>query len=261
MVRLTGIGGRRHLHVHRSDVTELADRPLGILQGLAVLALDVGGLAGAVALDRAGDDHRRTTGGRHGLVERAVDLLDIMAVDLERVPAVGLGARGVGVEVPAVHRLSALTEPVDVHDRHQLVEPLYAGVLNRLPDRAFGHLGVTAQAPDAVGQAVQVAAAEREPGRDREALSQRAGRDVDPRQRRCRVALQTRSEFPEGQQLVIGDRAGGVEYRIHERRGVALGEDQVIVVGVGGGIEVVVQVVGHQDRHQVGGRHRGRGMT
>ena len=87
-----GALGLGHVDVDGSDVAELLDRLLGILERLAVLALDVGRLGRAVALDRAGDDHRRTVGGRLGLGEGAVDRRDVVAVDLDRVPAAGLGA-------------------------------------------------------------------------------------------------------------------------------------------------------------------------
>jgi hypothetical protein len=78
--------------VNVADIAELLDRRVGILQRLAVLALDVGGLARAVALDRAGDDHRRAVGGGDRLGERLIDGLDVVTVDLQRLPAGGLGA-------------------------------------------------------------------------------------------------------------------------------------------------------------------------
>ena len=75
------------------------------------------------------------------------------------------------------------------------------------------------------------------------------------------MALELGAELAEGEQLLVGDRAGGGEHRVDERRGVALGEDQVIVVGVLRVVVVVAQVARHQHRHQVGRRHRRGGVA
>jgi hypothetical protein len=61
----------------------------------------------------------------------------------------------VTVDLPAVHRLSALAEPVDVDDHDEVVEPVVGGMLERLPDRALRHLAVSAQDPDAIGRLFQ----------------------------------------------------------------------------------------------------------
>ena len=57
-----------------------------------------------------------------GLAVGGVDCLDVVAVDLDRVPAERLEPARVRGEVPAVHRLAALAEPVDVDDRGEVVE-------------------------------------------------------------------------------------------------------------------------------------------
>ena len=43
------------------------------------------------------------------------------------------------------------------------------------------------------------------------------------------MALEPAAELAEGEQLLVRDRAGRLEERVDERRGVALGEDQVVV--------------------------------
>ena len=65
-------------------------------------------------------------------------------------------------------------------------------------------------------------ARERDADRDRQALAERAGRDVDPRDLRRRVSLEPRAELAERQELLVGDRTRGLEHRIEERRRVAL---------------------------------------
>ena len=98
-----------------------------------------------------------------------VDRLHVVAVDLDRMPAEGLGPLRVRVEIPAVHRLAALAEPVHVDDRDQVVELLVPGVLERLPHRALGHLAVAAQHPDPVREPVEPLARERDPDAVRQA--------------------------------------------------------------------------------------------
>ena len=237
---------------------ELLDRRLLVLDRLAVLAGQVLDGLDALALLRARDDHGRLAGRLARLGVGGVDRGVVVAVDRDRVPAERLGPLDVAVEVPADHRLARLAEAVDVDDRGQVVEPVEGGVLERLPHRALGHLGVAAQAPHAVGQAVELLARERHADRDRQALAERAGGHVDPRDDRDRVALELGAERAERQQLLVGDRAGRLEHRVVQRRRVALGEDQVVVVRVLRVLVVEPEVLLHQDRHQVGRRHRGR---
>ncbi|HEY7599857.1 MAG TPA: thiamine pyrophosphate-dependent enzyme, partial [Candidatus Limnocylindrales bacterium] len=209
---------------------QLLDRRLGVVEWLAVLAGLVLDRLHAAALQRARDDRGRPLADRLRLRVGALDLLDVVAVDGDRVPAERREPLDVGVEDPAEHRLARLAEAVDVDDRGQVVEPLPGGVLDRLPHRALGHLAVAAQAPDPVRQAVEPLAGQRDAGGDREPLAERAGGDVGRRDAGRGVALEPRAELAEGQQLLVVDPPGGLEHRVVERRRVALGEDQVVVL-------------------------------
>ena len=106
-------------------------------------------------------------GRRPGLIQRLcislVDLFGVVAVDLDRVPAEGLGAGDVVVAVPAVHRLAGLAEAVHVQNGYEVVELVVGGVLEGLPHRALCHLGVAAKHPDPVGEFIQVLAGQRYP--------------------------------------------------------------------------------------------------
>ena len=53
----------------------------------------------------------------------------------------------------------------------------------------------------------------------------------------------------------VGDGADRLEHRVAEGRGVPLGVDQVVVVGVLGLVPVVLEVAGDEDRDEVGGGH------
>src|SRR5207249_10082052 len=97
-------------------------------------------------------------------------------------------------EVPAVHGLAALPEPVDVDDGGQVVEPVEGRVLERLPHRALGDLAIAAKHPDAVRKPVELLAGERDPEAVRKSLPERAGRDIDPRNLGSRMSLQPAAE-------------------------------------------------------------------
>jgi hypothetical protein len=177
-------------------------------------------------------------------------------VDLDGAPAEAAQPLGVGRRVPAVHRLAALAQTVDVEDGDQIVEVLVAGVLERLPHRAFGELGVAADDPDAVRDLVEVLARQRDADADRQPLPERPRRDVDPGDERRRMALEAAPELAEGEQLLVGDRARCLEHRVDERRGVALGEDQMVVAGILRLVEVVAQEAGEEHGQQVRRGHR-----
>src|SRR5829696_9764388 len=173
LVRIAALG-RRDPHRDVALAAELRDRGLGIVERLAVLAGLVLDRRYALALLGPGDDHGRRPGRRDRLVERGGDRVDVVAVDGDRVPAERLGAADVAVEVPADHRLARLAEPVDVDDRGQVVQLVERRVLERLPDRALGHLRVAAQAPDPVRQPVEPLARQRHADCDRQPLAERA---------------------------------------------------------------------------------------
>ena len=171
--RLEAVGlprlGSANLDPEVADAPELGDRLLG--DRLAVPAVLVLDLRVALPLDGSRDDRGRTAGRGLCLAVRSVDRLDVVPVDLDRVPAERLEAPRVRREIPAVHRLAALPQPVHVDDRRQVVELVERGVLGRLPHRALGHLAVPADDPDAERQAVEPLACDCHPDPDRAALA------------------------------------------------------------------------------------------
>ena len=224
----------------------------------AVLVLDG---RDALSLERAGDDDGGLPGRRDRLAERLVDRVDVVPVDLDRVPAERFGARGVDVEVPADHRLAALAEPVHVDDRREVVELVVGGVLEGLPHRALGHLAVAAEHPHAGREMLEMLRRERHPHTDREALAERAGRDVDPWDARRRMSLEHAAVLAVGEDLVVRDDACSAVDRVQEHRRVALREDQAVVRRALRLREVVAEVAVHEHREQVGCGHRRGGMA
>ena len=170
-VRLGSVG-LRDVDVDVAQSAELGDRPVRIVEGLAVPAGLVLDRLDALALDRPGDHDRRLAGRARGLRVRAVHRLDVVPVDLDRLPAERVRAVAVDVEVPADHRLPALAQAVDVEDRGQVVELVMGGVLESLPHRAFGHFAVAREHPHARGEPVEVLRCERHSDAERQALAE-----------------------------------------------------------------------------------------
>src|SRR5215204_2239012 len=205
---------------------------------------------------------RDDQGRRPGLFQRLcvglVDLFGVVAVDLDRSPAEGLGAGGVVVAVPAVHRLAGLAEAVHVQDGREVVELVEGGVLEGLPHRTLRHLGVAAKHPDTIGESVQVLAGEGHADPYGQSLAQRPRGHVYPGDLGRRVSLQAAAELAERHELLVRDRARRFIDGVEQRGGVAFGEDEVVVVGVFGVVEVVAEVLAQEHGQQVGRRH-GRG--
>ena len=159
---------------------ELAERFVESIGGhrLAVPVLLVGQERHPVALLRAGHDERRPLVGQRVAI-REVDLIHVVPVDLDGAPAERLGTVAEHVRVPPVHRLAALSEPVEVQDRRHVAGPVERRRLHRLPDRPLGHLGVAEHDPHVRVDAVDPHR-QRHPETHGQPLAERARRHVDP---------------------------------------------------------------------------------
>jgi hypothetical protein len=133
-----------HVHAEPPDPTELGDRRLLVCQRLAVPALRSLEPSNALALDRLRHDHGRPPITLDRLRERGDDDADVVTVGCDRTSADRARPIEVTVDLPPVHRLSALAEPVDIDDHDQVVQSVVGGMLERLPDRALRHLAVSA---------------------------------------------------------------------------------------------------------------------
>ena len=184
-----------------------------------------------------------------------------MAVDDDRVPAEGLPSAGELVHVVFPHRVAALAERVDVGDGADAVQPVEHGGIGRLPDRPLGALAVAHQD---VGARVRSDATriERDADGRAQALAERAGRHVDKRQPRRRMALEGRADGSELEQLVATEGAGLGPRRIEQRRGVPLRQHEAIGVRGAGVLRIEPELAEEQRRDDFGGGHaRGRMAT
>src|SRR5213082_1383756 len=142
----------------------------------------------------------------------------------------------------AIFDINPLTQPVDIEDRREIRQAVVARLVESLPDGALRQLAVARERPHMVWQLIQFAAGEGHAHRDRQPLSQGARGDIDPGQRRRGMALQARPELAKGQHLIVGDDAHRLEDRVKQRRRVALGEDEVVVVRLSRVVPVIQEV-------------------
>ena len=70
------------------------------------------------------------------------------------------------------------------------------------------------------------------------------------------MTLERRALLAEGQELVVAERADPLQRRVQARRGVALRQDEPVVRGVVGVLDVEPEVIGEQDGQQVRAGHR-----
>jgi len=209
----------------------------------------------ALSFHRPGE-HRRRLGRAASALERVVDLGEVVSVDDDRVDAERADARRVRAHVPLELGGPALAEPIHVDDGGEIRETFVTGVVERFPDRALGRLAVSDEDPHVIRRLEHPLSGEGDADADRQALSERAGRDVHPREDGRGMPLQAASELAEGHELIVVDRAGRLEHRVDKGRRVAFREDEVIVRGVVGLAKVVAQMPGEEDRDEVGGRER-----
>ncbi len=118
-----------------------------------------------------------------------------MTVDDDGFPAERASSLGIRLQIPLQFGRTALAESIHVEDRGEVAQPLVAGTIERLPDRAFGALAVADEDPHVVRRVEQRGSREREARPDRQALPRRAGRDIDPGKDRGRVTFQATAEL------------------------------------------------------------------
>ena len=254
------VRGALSLRLRHELFVELRERAiefLALLERLAVPAVLAFDERHAFAFQRARQDHRRLTFGRLRFRERVEDLRDVVTVDHDGVPAERLPA---ALELPHVvlpHRRAALAERVDVGDAAQILELVQRRDIRRFPHGALGRLAV---AQEHIGSVVGLDAArvQRRADRRADALTERAGGDVDERQPRRRMTFEIRPDLAQLHQLGAIEGAGFGPRRVQNRRRVPLRQDEAIAVRILRILWIEPHLRKKESGHQIRHRHAAR---
>ena len=109
------------------------------------------------ALERPGEDDERLSAQAH-CRQHFQQFFDIMALDFLRPPAEGFKPPFVNAQVVFECRGLALTEPVHVHDRHQVIQLINPRQRRSLPYASLGAFAITHQHISAVIQLIEARA-------------------------------------------------------------------------------------------------------
>ena len=153
-------------------------------------------------------------------------------MDHEGLPSEGGDARLISFQVPAVHGLSPLPQAVNVKDPYEVVQLVVGGDLHGLPLRALRHFAVSEEHVGPVRKLVQVLPVQGHSKADGQALPQGTGGGLRVSEGHGGMTFQGASEFPVRHHLLVGHLACSDPQGIEKRRGVALGKDETVVVGM-----------------------------
>ena len=185
-----------------------------------------------------------------------------MAVDQDGLPAEGLDPVLIGHQVPAVHGLAPLAQAVDVEDPHQVVQLIVGRQLQGLPLGAFRHFAVPQEHISHIGQLIQVLGVQGLAHADGQALAQGAGGRLAVGKGRGGVAFQGAAEMAVGHELRGREPSRRGPQGIEQGRGVPLGEDQPVVVGVLRVVQVVAEEAAEKEAgHQLHPRQGRSGVA
>ena len=124
---------------------------------------------------------------------------------------------------------------------------------------ALGHLAVAQKHVGGIGQLIQVLGIQGDAHADGQALPQGAGGCLGVAEAHGGMAFQGAAEVAVGHEVRGRKPPGHGPQRIKEGRGVTLGKDEPVVVGVLGVIQVVPEdAAEHKPGHQFNGRQRRR---
>ena len=229
--RLTAATARRHGHKLFLEFGKRAIQFIALLERAAVPPVLAFHKGHALAFDGPRENHRRAALGAPGFLERIENRIQIVAVNDEGVPAEGAPAACKLVHVVLPHRRTALAERVDVGDAAQVVETVHGRHIGGFPDRTLSRFAVAHQHVGAIVR-LDSACVERRADCGADALTERAGRDVDKRQARRRMALEIRAKGPQLEQIGAVERARFRPRGVEDGRRVPLRHDEAIALGV-----------------------------
>ena len=244
-----GPGGRQRLAVGRDFVFETLS----------------GGAFGALAHDGMADDERRTLGLALGGDQRLADLIDVVPVDRQHVPAPCLVLHGhvLGHHLVDLGRELNVVRVVVHHEvrQAQMAGDTAHALRNLLLDGAVRNIGI--------GLVRHPLAETGGHETFRNGGSQRHGVALSQRSRRIlhaahhvHLRVPRRHAAPLAQRLQIFGRIvpGQRERRIEHRRHVARIEEETVAVGIRHIIGVVTQELGEEHRDEIRAAHSAAGM-
>ena len=214
---LVGLGSFEH-SLDRQDLIETELREtvphLIHLRRPAVPARDVLHEVDTLALDGVGQDQGRLAFDVTGLLERGQDLLHVVPVDVDDVPAEGAVLVLQGLDVHHVLDPPIDLKAVPVDDRTDIVQLEVARRHDGFPDLPFLLLTVPHQAVGAVVSVVQIRR-QSDAYADGQSLPERPGRSLDPRQfLPVRMPLERRVELPECYYVLDVVVSGGAQAEV-----------------------------------------------
>lgn len=185
------------------------------------------------------------------LAEGLAQLLHAVSIHDDGVPAKGLAALLVDVQLVLQRGRVALAQAVDIKNGDEVVQLVEAGKGHGLPHGAFRQLSVSQQAIDSVAGFVEVLAGVGHPARGPEALAQGAGGHVCESLFWDRVPVQVGADLPQVQQLCLGQVASFSPDGIQDGSCVALGEYKAVIVRVPGVLGLVPHGVEEEYGHDL----------
>ena len=244
-----GPGGRQRLAVGRDFVFEALS----------------GGAFGALAHDGMADDERRTLGLALGGDQRLADLIDVVPVDRQHVPAPRLVLHGhvLGHHLVDLRRELNVVRIVVHHEvrQAQMAGDAAHALRNLLLDGAVRNIGIGLVRHPLAETGGHEAFRNGSSQRHGVALSQRSRRILHAAHH-VHLRVPRRHAAPLAQRLQIFGRIvpGQRERRIEHRRHVARIEEETVAVGIRHIIGVVTQELGEEHRDEIRAAHGAAGM-
>ena len=117
----------------------------------------------SVALFGSGQEGRGAALHPFGFFKGRYDLAEVVSIDGDGMPAKPGELPCVGLHVPTMHGLLALSQAIDIDDGHQVVQPVVTGHGRGLPHRPFGAFAVSHQHKGPAAGPIQVFGAQGHP--------------------------------------------------------------------------------------------------
>ncbi len=231
------------------------------VQSLAMPVLKTFDAGQTLAFQGSREHDRRTIADSVGGFKRCKEIGNIVSINDQRLPAECFPASLVDFQLVLQHRWLALTQPVDVNDRAEIIEAVERGPLRSLPYRAFSRFTIAHQNKNALVGILELFRIEGHANSHRQTLPQRTGSYVHKGQSGSGMALQIRVDLTQSQQFLSREgtclRPSGIE----DRCGVPLREHEDVTVAIVWIARIVTHHGIEKHSHNLRRRSAARRMT